>query len=182
MVCPTDTCISFYLDYPESGDGAHTHRITDSILIAFVVLLSMIVVVLFIVLLRTRRKDPHHPPPAPPHHHPEPVLTAMDVKLRPKSTNVELQGVCPLPSPPSTNTDCTIGGGKLGPWQTEEQQGSAGNKPSSPPGPAVVTENLDPSKVPELYQLILEGERTGKPLLDLQSLADVDPNSFRNSV
>ena len=90
----------------------------------------------------------------------------MDVKVRPKSTNVELQGVCPLP---------TDSGGKLAPWQTAEEQNSSNNQ--------VVEEGMElEDKVPELYNLILEGERTGKPLLDLQSLADVDPNSFRNSV
>ena len=86
----------------------------------------------------------------------------MDVKVRPKSTNVELQGVCPLP-----NTDS----GKVAPWQTAEEQNATKQ----------VADELE-SKVPEIYNLILEGERTGKPLLDLQSLADVDPNSFRNSV
>ena len=117
----------------------------------------MCVIVLIILLLRTRRKD-HQPPPP----HPEPVLTAMDVKVRPKSTNVELQGVCPLP-----NTDS----GKVAPWQTVEEQNATKQ----------VADELE-CKVPEIYNLILEGERTGKPLLDLQSLAEVDPNNFRNSV
>ena len=72
----------------------------------------------------------------------------MDVKVRPKSTNVELQGVCPLP---------TDSGGKLAPWQTAEEQNSSNNQ--------VVEEGMElEDKVPELYNLILEGERTGKPL------------------
>ena len=61
----------------------------------------------------------------------------------PKSTNVELQGVCPLP-----NTDS----GKVAPWQTAEEQNATKQ----------VADELE-SKVPEIYNLILEGERTGKP-------------------
>ncbi len=157
----------------------------------------MCIIVLIILLMRTRRKDHRHPPACT-----EPVLTAMDVKLRPKSTNVDLQGVCPLPT--------SIDSGKTAPWQTaEELEGKESEDLELKEGTNLVPpeeyisvddlekmDNIDPEKVPEIFNLMMEDDRTGKPLLDLQALeelqalgevdlqalSDVDPNSFRNSV
>ncbi len=158
----------YFSEVPEKqGDS---NNITIGILAFLVVLLAIIVIILTVLLLGSRRKTcVHH------NHHPTTTKMAdiirSEVKMRPKSTNVDLQGSSPLP-PEAL---------KLLNWPKANNEDKDDLKKDT----SLVESDMKLFKTedkvsPQSESTLLIEEQMVKLLLDIPGITD--PNNFRKSV
>jgi hypothetical protein len=156
---------------PGDIDAEHDgHHVTIGVLTSLVVLLIITVVILIILLLASRRKSyvHHNNQPSPTKMPPDPIIMS-EVKMRPKSTNIELQGSSPLP-PESLKL---LNGPKLNQLDLNKDIHASNEGKLYKTGEKILPQ-CD-SKIPIEEQMV-------KLLLDVPGIDLMDPNNFRKSV